>query len=470
METPFVLYWGTPLAVWMPCGLLLSSEDDSSFKKSSLTRPQKVEAFGDKDVTHLKMYGSVEPYSVDGLPSDLAWTGTFYVNSRIYDPSTAKYFFGTSYSKAKAFNWYSDYPSWIVTDMTRIGDKVYLRFTVVMGSRWIDPEIPGNPEENGILVAWKDTSGNWVTSISMYNVNAEFLHPLPYYWKDYMNDIRPWQPSDDGALSECIRNTITRYTTLDTNSYANLIEVIDLINDIRKGKILELLDNVGNLKTKFIKTFDPDTIKRYISDPPTSSKSKRSYWRAKVKGASKEASGLWLKYRYAYSTTKADLEQACRAIIGEYFGKLEPTRVLRGTIPISNGQLRIKMRLHDKTAPNLEKLLISMNQYGFFPGLYNLWDMIPFSFIADWPSHLGDILQDIDERIYFTYYEVDELLVSRKQILDREEFWGPTTYSWYERELLDEMPQWEIYQEEPKSAKVKIYRTLDALSMAIGVS
>jgi hypothetical protein len=203
-----------------------------------------------------------------------------------------------------------------------------------------------------------------------------------------------------------------------------------------------------------------------LSDSQALKKAGRKALRKKARSG---AASAWLQYRYVYNTTKADYEQFVRAKVGEFLGSLDQHRVLRGSIGLSDGVLKVKMRLTDNTKPNFEKMLIGLNQYGLFPGLYNLWDMIPFSFIADWFANLGDELQDIDQSIFFSYYEVNELLVSRKRKIVVEESWGKTTYEYYERRLYDEMPQWEVYEDPTTpSGRTVFKRCLDGISIVSG--
>lgn len=289
--------------------------------------------------------------------------------------------------------------------------------------------------------------------------------PPPYYWRDHMNQLfaeEVIQSTDVAALSECIRNTIQEYTTYDTNGYQNMISYLQLLNAARKLEIGDLLKESQQCwKDLLIAT--GNTI---VDDPVEAKKVAR---RALRKRTVKGAADAWLKYRYVYNTTKADYEQYVRAKVGEYLGTLDQNRVLRGSIDIGGGKLKVKMRLHDNSAANFDKFLISGNQYGVFPGLYNLWDMIPFSFIADWFSNLGDYLQDIDQSIFFRYYKVDELLVTRERSYRKDQVWGGTSYKMYSREFLAEMPQWEIY-EDPKgpSGRTIFKRCLDGVSIVSG--
>jgi hypothetical protein len=461
--------------------MLLPGADGGNFRKSYLWRPSSTIAYGDKEVRHRKMEGSVDPFFDDDPP----WPWSFDSGIEDLGPSPDYPYYhhryryygwysGSSYSESYGACWQADpatptkpYHFYVPPAKwrARIVDNLYLDFWYARNPNDTHDiyDLPDFSEDEWARIGARyniygqvDPKGQWRCDYyAVKTVSYKILSPLPYYWIDYMDSIRPHSKSDEGALSECIRNVITENTTFNTNSYANLIEIIDTIVDFRNGKIEELLEDSKNYYR---------IIKDTVGD--ISGKNLRCL----TKSTSKKAASAWLQYRYAYNTTKSDIEQFARMKFGEYLGALSPDRVLRGSIAITGGQLRVKMRLHDDTSNILDSMLISLNQYGLMPGLYNVWDMIPFSFISDWFSSLGDHLQDIDERFYFRYYKVDELLVSYKQSLVRDEFWGSTRYMWYDRILLDSMPNWEIYEEEGGTkTKTVVKRVLDGFSIIVGI-
>lgn len=444
--------------IFMPNGEKLE------YNKSYLWRPQKEERYGDKDVSHRRMSGAIQPGNLKGFPYPFSDDTTVYRYGAIYH---MWYNGGTELAECWYHYYQYDWPNGCENthyqfSWEKDGDRIYYKYrvrsvsTVLQGETWDYGEFG----DWVICNAYYDTvQRSWYVdhpNVLMYNVEFDLLQPLPYYWLDYMESIRPLYNTGirAGSLSEAIRNSIAENTTVLTNNFANLSEVISLINDFRKGKILELIDDTKSFYKSIVKVFGEDGV---------SSK----YIRKLAKDSSKHVASGWLKYRYAYTTTKADVEQYTRAKLGEYLGNLTDQRVLRGKEKIDDGMVRVKMRLHDNTAPNLDYELIGLDQWGLFPGLYNLWDLIPFSFIADWGSNLGDYLQDIDQSIYFRYYKVDELLVTYKQELTRDEPWGLTHYRWYDRMLLDEMPQWEIYEGNETSAKTFSMRCVDGLSLIV---
>lgn len=433
-------------------GLLITPEQ-TEFKKT-LLKQGEYNAYGDSSVRHWKMSGSVDPNLEDfPYPWSGAWELTYPKKKPTYRV-VGNYEFGTetcyweqnqyTISDGKWNNW-TRY-EWKLVNGTEIWER--------RNKGQFDPSKPMRAWERK---AWMTSSGRWSVPSGWHATEVEYdLHdPLPYYWIDYMMEIKPHESRDSEVLSEIIRNTISSETTLATNSYANLFECIEVIQDFRNGKVIELIED----SKKWWKI-----VKNAITNP--SGKTMKSLG----KRMANDASSAWLQYRYAYSTTKSDVEQFARQTLNNYLGNLDGSRVLRGSGKISNGVMHVKMRLHDNTQPNLDSILIKLDRYGLFPGLYNIWDMIPFSFIADWFSNLGDVLQDIDQQIYFRYYKVDELLVSTKQELQLMEPWGLTTYTWYERNSLSEMPQWEIYTEDPKSKKVWSCRAADALSIVTSVA
>jgi hypothetical protein len=443
------LFWTFNASGNVPCyNGILDYPEGTYFRKSYLLQGGRIN-HGDKGVRHWKMQGSVSPVSSE-LP--FPWSGT---NVGTYRDLTVQcqWFCGTDVSESSVRYTY-----------TKTGKThSYSAVRIVWNSDHTELHryVKSREDEDWWYqypIARKNASGIWSTYFGwriQYNVNFVLHQPLPYYWVDYMESIRPFSPNDVSALSEVCRNTISEYTTLATNNYANLFEVIDLIKEFRNGKIIDLVESAQDWYRIII-----ESVKH-----PTKSNLRRL-----GKSASKEAASSWLKYRYAYNTTKSDVEQYAHAVFNNYLGSQHGDRVMRGSIGISAGELRIKMRIHDNPSPNFEYVLIGLDQYGLFPGLYTIWDMIPFSFIADWFSNLGDVFQDIDQRIYFSYYKIDELLVSKKQVLSLQEPWGLTTYTWYERNLLTEWPQWEIYQELPKSKKVITCRALDALSLVVSAT
>jgi hypothetical protein len=54
-------------------------------------------------------------------------------------------------------------------------------------------------------------------------------------------------------------------------------------------------------------------------------------------------------------------------------------------------------------------------QWGVYPGLVNAWDMLPYSFVADWFVQFGDLFEDVDTYLDQKYYfPVEYVVMSEK--------------------------------------------------------
>jgi hypothetical protein len=297
---------------------------------------------------------------------------------------------------------------------------------------------------------------------------------IPYDWPFLIDRKLPVTRNDWRAIQNCMRDTIAEETTLATNSYANWIQGLDAVRDVASLSFSKLFKE-GRQYWNNLMTANGIGVPWYVTKESAerlkqqSRKILRDKTKKYLKGTAKAPADWWLKYRYAYTTTRMDIEQSIHRAADEHIG-LQPDRVLRGACNISNGRAFIKMRLHDTSRATFTRLLIAADRGGFMPGLYNLWDMIPFSFVADWVFPIGDILQDWDQRIYFNYYEIDELLVTTNQSLRVKESWGDTRYRAYRRELLYSWPEWSYYTGSKTSQKTKTYRLNDSLALTVGMT
>lgn len=126
------------------------------------------------------------------------------------------------------------------------------------------------------------------------------------------------------------------------------------------------------------------------------------------------ASDAWLSYRYVYSTTKSDVEEASRLI--EQLSS--DTGFIRGQTAIGSSLASLKIRYAPYDNPMLNLLysgLSGLQRLGLDPSLVNMWDMIPFSFIADWFIPIGDNLQRLaDQKWAATMPYQTECLASQK--------------------------------------------------------
>lgn len=104
---------------------------------------------------------------------------------------------------------------------------------------------------------------------------------------------------------------------------------------------------------------------------------------------------LWLKYRYVYTTTKMDvteMSQKSKSLTGG-------VQRLRSSASsaLSELHLRVDCKPYTGYVDPFSALFQNLERYGLQPSLYNAWDLIPFSFIADWFLPIGEELEKLDQ-------------------------------------------------------------------------
>jgi hypothetical protein len=115
---------------------------------------------------------------------------------------------------------------------------------------------------------------------------------------------------------------------------------------------------------------------------------------ADLRNIKRLAGSAWLAYRYQYNTTVGDLEELEAAI--ERFDDLSRM----------SGNLTSYAASSDSTGMYHCALVVSpesilgrgvLKNLNLRPTLANVWDMIPYSFIVDWFTGIGDVLKAIDQ-------------------------------------------------------------------------
>lgn len=111
---------------------------------------------------------------------------------------------------------------------------------------------------------------------------------------------------------------------------------------------------------------------------------------------------LWLKYRYAYCTTRADLD--------DVMSYCERIANVGSSVIVSNGY-----RFEDNvtarasisgTSHTISDIVGKVRALGLGLTPYNAWDLVPYSFIIDWFLDIGSLLEFAEKRN--TALEFDE--------------------------------------------------------------
>lgn len=126
----------------------------------------------------------------------------------------------------------------------------------------------------------------------------------------------------------------------------------------------------------------------------------------------KSISSCWLQYRYLLLTTASDIDEIDHFYNTSY---KEMSNLLRPQQPfdervssqssliINNYDIKHLFSAYLSYGKQLsfnedyEKLCKS----GFFPTLSNMWDLVPYSFIVDWFTDIGDCLANVDSYLLY---------------------------------------------------------------------
>lgn len=249
------------------------------------------------------------------------------------------------------------------------------------------------------------------------------------------DSVLPQHTVPAGLVSELYRDAMNS-VTCNTNTIANIKEVVDIIKDIKSG-------NIGSL----------------LSDIPTYLKSKQF---------KKAAASSWLGYRYAYNTTKSDIK--------EYKDKLTSllnydsgSHIVRSGKTVKEGTAHCKVVYADRALNSVQQLYVLLKRMGLCLDAYNTWDMIPLSFVADWFLPIGDFLEDFSQNWVAdtAIFDIGTITTSWKWTHTVQDTAGCYDVSYYSRSVTTEPPEFESYSEDP-STKTVLKRIVDAGALLLG--
>jgi hypothetical protein len=191
-------------------------------------------------------------------------------------------------------------------------------------------------------------------------------------------------------------------------------------------------------------------------------------------------SQLWLAYRYQYSTTKLDVQEAAK-FVRRYtdLGGLARTISCRGIathdIEGTTVTCRCSIDVTPKDVGILDRILRALSTYGLTPDFYVIWDMIPYSFIVDWFLPVSDILATLDaDAMYFSgeYYNLENVCFSLSYTRDLVTEDGSTVkckcYTRWKGSIPPSLNSLYWLDAPSASSKTVQYRILDAASLFIG--
>lgn len=105
----------------------------------------------------------------------------------------------------------------------------------------------------------------------------------------------------------------------------------------------------------------------------------------------------WLSYRYSICTTASDAKQALEYIKRQVFNLAE-TYKSYGIATYGDVTCRCTLEMSQRqNVGAVQNLWREAYKMGLQPNPYTLWDMVPFSFVADWFTPIGDVAEAISK-------------------------------------------------------------------------
>jgi hypothetical protein len=190
----------------------------------------------------------------------------------------------------------------------------------------------------------------------------------------------------------------------------------------------------------------------------------------------KSLNDLWLSYRYSYTTTKLDIEEAVKFVRRHSaLGTLDRAISCYGTSSHSfeNGTTvtcRCECNVIPQIVNTVNRLLRTLDRYGLSPNFYIVWDMIPYSFMVDWFVPVGDALavEDVNSRFLSgEFYKIRDICYSLSYT---REFQNARVkcYSRWRGSVPRSLNSFYWLEPPSGSSKTTVFRVLDAASIFIG--
>lgn len=275
-------------------------------------------------------------------------------------------------------------------------------------------------------------------------VKSRSLHPDAYYeqiGKKYLAGMFSLN-SENTDFSSLYVDCLKQFTPLTTNSIANAMEFASAVKTIA-STVYGLAK--GKLPKKKHKS-----IHKHLQDD-------------------------WLTYRYAYSTTKMDLcdyaDKTAQAIdtFFDVYPKLTHSR--KKSIGTYNGKpcecaLVYTMAATPRIPNDFSRDWLKLSSFGLAPNLTNIWDLVPFSFMVDWFSSIGDFCSWADAKGLESSLQLDFLygIESSKFSYTPEAGVRVTQYT---RRIANRVPTLVMDTSYEPSTKTWIKRAADAFSIFI---
>lgn len=238
------------------------------------------------------------------------------------------------------------------------------------------------------------------------------------------------------------------------NSIQNVMAAFELLASIRSGNVAQIPDILYN---------------EWVA------------WTTSAKAYVKGVSNAWLRWRYEKSTTEMDINEYVEFglnIIDRYMQQITSSRTHgHATYHTESGstyECNCSMTWSEKGLSGLSKFFHAIWKTGMEPNAYVLWDFVPFSFVVDWFSPVGDVLETYSSMQYRNeaYYQFSDIVFSiRYRTGPIKDMYADHYVRWVaERPPLVDESYWFDDGAATTSGTTKFKRVLDSGSLIAGAA
>lgn len=133
----------------------------------------------------------------------------------------------------------------------------------------------------------------------------------------------------------------------------------------------------------------------------------------------KSLSDAYLSYKYGTSLSVRDTLELIHHVAGRLtkcdWQSRKASKMFTATVGSLRVDVRIAYKVYFSLIPSESVDIIDEAFAADIVGLSNVWDMVPFSFVADWFINVGDFLEQLDSTVRFNTLPVDSSVKSTRR-------------------------------------------------------
>lgn len=275
-------------------------------------------------------------------------------------------------------------------------------------------------------------------------------------WTVYPSDVEWLSDPVNGSIFDQIRIAQQPYQVKSS-------ERIELITTALSNESIQA-NNIGNiiaLKDLAIALSHPTRgVRAFLSSLKQCGKQPKSIANVAADG--------WLSYRYVYNTTLSDCREIARCL-----SQARPDRMTyRDGLSLRGTDITCKVNFKNPEIAQLRSLFDRLSAAGLAPDLYNLWDLVPYSFIVDWFTDIGDCLESLTQYSRALKYDINYITIGAQRSfsytcqMDSGVISVPVHH--YERFVTNQLPYFSYSGSfSVTSKKTIVKRIIDAISLLV---